>query len=152
MEDLGIYVRMILIWYVIWYDMIWYDMIWYDMIWYDMIYLPAIGLTPTGSSTVQYSTVQYTFTHKQYTEQHDSLIWKSADRVPSLRVMPWHLPCNWGKKHGKPSVRVAGLTFRHRASSVLGQAFRYSPENAYYIFNQQLYFIIWFLLDRASLI
>ena len=34
------------------------------------------------------------------------------------------------------------LTFRHRASCILGQAFRYSPENAFYIFNQQIYFII----------
>ena len=43
-------------------------------------------------------------------------------------------------------------TFRHRASCILGQAFRYSPENVFYIFNQQIYFIIWYLLDRASLI
>ena len=34
------------------------------------------------------------------------------------------------------------LTFRHRASCVLGQAFHYSPEKAFYIFNQQIYFII----------
>ena len=34
------------------------------------------------------------------------------------------------------------LTFRHRASCILGQVFRYSPENAFYIFNQQIYFII----------
>ena len=34
------------------------------------------------------------------------------------------------------------LTFRHRASSILGKAFHYSPENAFYIFNQQIYFII----------
>ena len=34
----------------------------------------------------------------------------------------------------------------------IGQAFRYSPENAFYIFNLQIYFIIWYLLDRASLI
>ena len=34
------------------------------------------------------------------------------------------------------------LTFRHRVSSILGQAFHYSPENAFYIFNQQIYFII----------
>ena len=27
------------------------------------------------------------------------------------------------------------LTFRHRASCILGQAFHYSPENAFYIFN-----------------
>ena len=35
-----------------------------------------------------------------------------------------------------------GLTFRHRASCILGQPFHYSPENAFYIFNQQIYFII----------
>ena len=34
----------------------------------------------------------------------------------------------------------------------IGQAFHYSPENAFYIFNQQIYFIIWYLLARASLI
>jgi len=36
------------------------------------------------------------------------------------------------------------LTFRHRASCihVLGQAFHYSPEKAFYIFNQQIYFFI----------
>ena len=44
------------------------------------------------------------------------------------------------------------LTFRHRASCILGQAFHCSPENAFYIFNQQMYIIIWYLLDRASLI
>jgi hypothetical protein len=37
---------------------------------------------------------------------------------------------------------ISCLTFRHRASSVLGQTFRYSPENAFYIFNQQIYFVI----------
>ena len=34
------------------------------------------------------------------------------------------------------------LTFRQRASCILGQAFHYSPENAFYIFNQQIYFSI----------
>ena len=33
----------------------------------------------------------------------------------------------------------------------IGQAFRCSPENAFYIFNEQIYFIIWYLLYRASL-
>ena len=42
-----------------------------------------------------------------------------------------------GKWHNKQT-----LTFRHRASCILGQAFRYSPENAFYIFNEQIYFII----------
>ena len=34
------------------------------------------------------------------------------------------------------------LTFRHRASCIQEQALHYSPENAFYIFNQQIYFII----------
>jgi len=34
------------------------------------------------------------------------------------------------------------LNFRHRAYCILGQAFHFSPENAFYIFNQQIYFII----------
>ena len=53
--------------------------------------------------------VQYTFTHKQYTERHktnntwnNTTVWKSAGRAPSLRVLPWHLPYNWGKSTEKP--------------------------------------------------
>ena len=49
-------------------------------------------------------------------------------------------------------LKLYSLTFRHRAFCILGQAFHSSPENAFYIFNQPIYFIIWFLLDRASLI
>ena len=54
----------------------------------------------------------------------------------------------------EPTWSICGLNFRHRASCILGQGFRYSPENAFYIlvFNQHIYFIIWYLLDRASLI
>ena len=40
------------------------------------------------------------------------------------------------------NARSRGLTFRQRASCIYGQAFRYSPENAFYIFNQQIYFMI----------
>ena len=40
------------------------------------------------------------------------------------------------------NARSRGLTFRHRASCIQGQAFHYSPENTFYIFNQQIYFII----------
>ena len=39
-------------------------------------------------------------------------------------------------------IKTKLLTFRHRASQYTGQVFRYSPENAFYIFNQQIYFII----------
>ena len=83
-----------------------------DILKFDMIYLlTAIGWHPVAA-------VQYTFTHKQYIEQrnrhkqyieqHNSLIRKSADRATSLRGIPWHLPYNWGKKHGRTSVRVDG--------------------------------------------
>ena len=58
----------------------------------------------------------------------------------------WRLHC------GFRVCCVTHLTFRHRASCIWGQAFHYSPENGFYIFNQQIYFIIWYLLDRASLI
>jgi len=65
-----------------------------------MIYLTEIGLPPAGSSTVHIyiQTIHRTTqsTH-QYIEQYNSLIRKSAERAPSLRVIPWHLPYNWGK-------------------------------------------------------
>ena len=65
--------------------------------------------------------------------------------------------CKWpsGAPDGhlqRVTIPDALLNFRRRASCILGQAFHYSPENAFYIFNQQIYFIIWYLLDRASLI
>ena len=58
-----------------------------------------------------------------------------------------------GSKHLHAGDKVKKL-FNLQAPSVLyiGHAFRYSPENVFYIFNQQIYFIIWYLLDRASLI
>jgi len=69
-----------------------------NLIWYD-IYLTAIGYPPGG-------TVQYTYTYKQYRERHktsnNTKIRKSAGRAPSLRVLPWHLPYNWGKSKEKP--------------------------------------------------
>ena len=65
-----------------------------------MIYLlTAIGLTPGGSNTLHI----YTQTIHRTTQQ----FWKSAGRAPSWLVLPWHLPYNRGKKHGKTSVRVA---------------------------------------------
>ena len=82
--------------------------------------------------------------------------WRKPTEVPCQAV--WVLPVKmvssvkvWG-----PTVHTHWnlflLTFRHRASCILGQAFHCSPENAFYIFNQQIYFIIWYLLDHASLI
>jgi hypothetical protein len=57
----------------------------------------------------------------------------------------------WGNEKQCTRRTRYNLTFRHRASCILGQAFHYAPENAVYIFKQQIYFIIWCLLDRASL-
>jgi len=58
---------------------------------YDMIYLSAIGLPLGGSSTVHIYTQQHN-RHKQYAEQHSSLIRESADRARPLRGLPRHLP------------------------------------------------------------
>jgi hypothetical protein len=38
-------------------------------------------------------------------------MWKSAGRAPSLRVLPWHLPYNWGKSTEKP-VRLRKTSVR----------------------------------------
>ena len=65
---------------------------------------------------------------------------RTPDKLRHVPLPPVYVSCS------------SCLTFRHHASSILGQAFRYSPENAFYIFHQQIYFIIWYLLDRASLI
>ena len=53
-----------------------------------------------------------------------------------------------------PTKKTSSSFFNLQAPCVLyiGQAFRCFPENAFYIFNQQIYFIIWYLLDLASLI
>jgi hypothetical protein len=61
---------------------------------HDVIYLTAVGLPPDGSSTIHIYTqyIEQHNRHKQYIEQHSSLIRKSADRAPSLRIIPWHLP------------------------------------------------------------
>ena len=61
---------------------------------FKMIYLLiAIGLTPGGSSTVHIYTQTIHRTTQITTKQHKlQLIWKSADRAPSLRVLAWHLP------------------------------------------------------------
>jgi len=45
-------------------------------------------------------------------------MWKSAGRAPSLRVLPWHLSYNRGKKHGKTSVRVRKTSVRLRKTSI----------------------------------
>ena len=47
-----------------------------------------------------------------------------------------------GGRKEKKGGGCARLNFRHRESCILGQAFHYSPENAFYIFNEQIYFII----------
>jgi len=60
------------------------------MIWYNIIHLTAIGLTPGGNSAHLHT--NNTCNNSIDIEQHNSLIRKSADRAPSLRVIPWHLP------------------------------------------------------------
>ena len=108
------------VWYdMIWYDMIWYDMIWYDMIWYDMIY-DIIWYDMIWYDMIWYIEIQLGwhpvalvhFCTQTIHEQHSrhKTIYRTkqlihgttqlrmrAGRAPSLRGIPWHLPCNWGK-------------------------------------------------------
>ena len=57
--------------------------------------------------------------------------------VMMMMMMMWRRRVRRGGGGGGKQL----LTFRHRASCILGQEFHYSPENAFYIFNQQIYFI-----------
>ena len=74
----------------------------YSAVVYNMIYL----LTAIGGDTrwQKYSTHLHTNNTQNDTKQiiHRTTqqFWKSADRAPSWLVLPWHLPYNWGKKHG----------------------------------------------------
>jgi hypothetical protein len=61
--------------------------------------------TQTIHRTIQNNQyIHRTIQNNQYIEHNN---WKSAGRAPSWLVIPWHLPYNRGKKHGKTSVRVA---------------------------------------------
>ena len=53
---------------------------------YEIIYLTTIGL-PTGGIFAHKQYTEQHNRHKQYIEQNISLIRKSADRAPSLRVI-----------------------------------------------------------------
>jgi hypothetical protein len=95
---------------------------------YD-IYLTATGLTPGGSSTVHiYTQTVHRIKRTEHTQQSKN--WKkilgSAGRAPSLRVITWHLPYNWGKSMEKIQTQggIAWLQGRgwlakmHRATNV----------------------------------
>jgi hypothetical protein len=74
----------------------------------------------------QVAVVQYTFSNKQNTEYRERNIHKNkklnthnhkninsfgkCGPCASLRVIPWHLPYNWGKRMEKPQY----ITSRHR--------------------------------------
>jgi hypothetical protein len=61
-----------------------------------MVHLAAVGLTPGGSSSVHIyvQTIHKNPQSTQYIEQHYSQFMDSADRAPSLRVIPYPLPYN----------------------------------------------------------
>ena len=64
----------------------------------DMIYLlTAIVQPPSGSSTVHIYTHNAQNDTKQTIHRTTQKFWKIADRAPSLRVLLWHLPYDWGK-------------------------------------------------------
>jgi hypothetical protein len=79
---------------------------------YDTIYLlTAIGLPPGRSITVHFYT--QTIHTKQTLHRTTQKFWKSAGRAPSLRVIPWHFPYNWGKS----CVSVSSQTTEFQSNS-----------------------------------
>ena len=44
---------------------------------------------------------------KDYIQKDNSLTRKTSVCAPYFRGIQWHLPYNWGEKHGKISVRLA---------------------------------------------
>jgi len=84
-----------------WGLLIWYDMIWY-MIWYDTF----VNCNWVATRWQQYGTHLHKNNIQNDTKQtiHRTTqkFWKSAGHAPSLRVLLWHLPYNWGKSTEKP--------------------------------------------------
>ena len=82
---------------------------------------------------------------------------KKKERQIDQLLLPFcSLLCSWrmfvlGSISNIHSFRMY-LNFQAPCVLYIGQAFRYSPVNAFYIFNLQIYFIICYLLDCASLI
>jgi hypothetical protein len=92
-------------------DAIWYDMIgyifncnWVDTRWQQYsthLHTNSTQKTETGTYITTNNLGSSITINKFKTNLG------SAGRDPSLRVIPWHLPCNWGKSTDKTSVRVA---------------------------------------------
>jgi hypothetical protein len=75
----------------------------------DDIYLTAVGLTPGGSSTTHIYT-QTVHLHTNSTHNTEIGKWYRERNIgkcgpcPVLRIIPWHLPYNWGKSTEKPQL------------------------------------------------
>jgi hypothetical protein len=78
-------------------------MIWYD-IWYDMIYIFYSSWVDTRwQQYITHLHINSTLTHKQHAYYRDRKIGKCGP-CPVLRMIPWHLPYNWGKSTEKPQL------------------------------------------------
>jgi len=78
------------------------------------------------------------------------LIVKQILCIKMVKYLVKHFHCIRQTTH---IMRRSPLTFRHHASYIyiyiyIGQTYRYSPEYTFYIFSQQIYFIIF--LDFLS--
>ena len=87
--------------FVIWYDMIWYifSCNWVDTRWQQYSSHLHTNSTPNTKNGT-YITITKLNTHNN---KNLTNLW-SAGRAPSLRVIPWHLPYNWGKSTEKPQL------------------------------------------------
>jgi hypothetical protein len=88
-------------WYDIIYDMIY--MIWYDMIWYLIWYMILYDIWYISNHNWFDTRWQQYITHLHTNNAHNTKK-ENAGRAPSLRVILWYLPYNWGKSTGKPQL------------------------------------------------
>jgi len=73
---------------------------------WDKFVIYCVNCNWVATRWQQYSTHLHTNNTQNDTKQtihrKTQKFWKSAGRAPSLQVLPWHLPYNWGKSKGKP--------------------------------------------------
>jgi hypothetical protein len=76
------------------------------LIWYDIF----VNCKWVATRWQLYNTHLHTSNTQNDTKQtiHRTIqkVWKSAGRAPTWRVIPWHLPYNWGKSTEKPQSRI----------------------------------------------
>jgi len=107
---------------------------------YNTVPFTPIGYCPRTSDTAVDKSI-----HHWCVKCHCPSCWASLRLWTLCWTVSWETCI-----HSSHSMSTTSLNLQAPCVLYIEQAFRNSPENAFYIFNQQIYYIIWYLLDRAS--